>query len=128
MTRDPSSAVPDAWPLLMRLGVVLAYLGDISEDTFRKIYPVRPVDLGAGVTVWNRLQLDAWVGGMPPRLPKGGSAANDAAAAQPDPAILPAVEAGTGADERRSSALERTKARAWKRSATSNASRAGTAR
>lgn len=63
----PKSRIPQAWPQLLDLEHVCAYLG-ISASTFRKTCPVPPVALSAAVTRWNRSQIDEWVNSLPPRM------------------------------------------------------------
>ncbi|MBS0362733.1 MAG: hypothetical protein JSR98_15255 [Proteobacteria bacterium] len=94
--------MPDAWPALMRLEVACAYLGDICEDTFRKVCPVWPIDMGANVLVYRKAELDAWEASLPHRRPRGLREAADGGQDAP-----PAV-----ANDRPMSPVERARARA----------------
>jgi hypothetical protein len=67
MSRHWAGGIPDAWPALMTREQVCAYLS-IGAATFAKICPVAPLDLGANVLRWSRVQIDAWVAKVPPRL------------------------------------------------------------
>lgn len=116
--------IPEAWGALLTRPQACAYLA-ISEETFRRICPIPPVDLGNSLLRWNRAQLDTWVAGLPARLRREQERGQDAPP-QPVPVTEPA-------DERRLSSIQRAKARAeatWKtsRSHSSSASRARAAR
>ena len=96
------AALPDAWPLLLDRELACAYLR-ISADSFERICPVAPVDLGINLLRWRRPELDAWVAGLPGRLRRARAEAH-AQPVQPPQPVPPA-------DERRLSAVERAKAR-----------------
>jgi hypothetical protein len=124
--------VPEAWPKLLTREQLCAYLGHICAATLAKVCPVPPVDLGANVVRWNRAQIDAWLDGLPPRLPRGEGASQDA----PTPAAIEA--AVIEPNDRRLTAVEKARARAlgrtagggkrnkWPRSPTSSGSAART--
>ena len=105
--------LPD-WPHLLTLEQACAYLG-LGAGTFRTICPVRPVDLGVNLTRWRRTEIDAWVAGLPARLPDARARAQDAASAAPaPPPVTPATERREGALQRvrrRSQTCQTTKAR-----------------
>jgi predicted DNA-binding transcriptional regulator AlpA len=109
------------WPLLLTMEDAAAFLR-LSEDTFRRICPVAPVDLGARLLRWRRPDLETWVEGMPARLKAAADEAQDAA---PPPVADPA-------EERRLASIERARARVgekWKtQSRSSSASPARAAR
>lgn len=106
MTRRATDRIPDAWPLLLSREQACAYLG-ISVATFVKICPIPPVELGAAVVRYNRVQIDSWVASLPPKLRTAQNQTHDAG-----PAPLPLDAAELAAEERRSAALERIRARA----------------
>lgn len=89
-----------------------AYLGDICEATLLKVCPVAPVDLGANVVRYARVQIDAWLATLPPRAPRNlrGLDGRDQDA-PPTPAAIVEDEGGQGltAAER---AVRRASARA----------------
>jgi len=81
----PVHATPNAWPLLMRMETALAYLDNMDERTFKKICPVQPLDLGANVLRYHRMDLDAWAAGVDHRLPKSAAIVNDVPAKSAPP-------------------------------------------
>lgn len=91
-----------AWPLLLTLDQVCAYLG-VAPVTFRKICPVPAVALGAAVTRWNRNQIDEWVNSLPPRT----SAASRAEVAP----VRPYDAAKEAAEARRQAAVRKIRDR-----------------
>lgn len=119
-----AGAIPEAWPLLLTREQLCAYLG-ISADTLAKVCPIQPVELGANVVRYVRPQIDAWIGGLPPRLRQAQEKGQD-----PSPPAAPVVPIELAQTERRMTAVERARARAeastaggegrWKRSRTSN--------
>lgn len=92
-------AVPEAWPLLLTRELVCAYVC-MSADTFKRICPVPPISLDAKLLRWRKADIDDWIAGLPVRLAKGETAADNVPA--------PAQIAG---EERRFSAVERAKQR-----------------
>ncbi len=108
--------------MLLSREQLCGYLG-VCAATLAKVCPVAPVDLGANVVRWNRTQIDAWIGGLPPRLRGDSHESHDEPVA-----AEPAELAG---DERRSNAVERALARAkgtpCRKSRSSNASSGQTA-
>lgn len=105
----PVHAIPNAWPLLMRMETALAYLDNMDERTFKKICPVRPVDLGANVLRYARPDLDAWAAGLDHRLPKTQPAVNDMPAKSAPPIEeLSAIDAMSSLDKVRAR-IERTR-------------------
>ncbi|QIH72659.1 hypothetical protein GYM46_06665 [Brevundimonas mediterranea] len=76
-----------------------AYLA-LSWSTISKICTVAPVDVGASVIRYNRLQIDEWVASLPPKAIK------NAALVAP---TLPDLE--TEREERRNAALDKVRAR-----------------
>ena len=109
--------IPDAWPALLDKQLAAAFVR-LSADTFDRICPVAPVDLGVHLLRWRRVDLEAWLAALPSRLRRAQLKAQDAAP-QPEPVTDPA-------EERRLSAVERARSRgegAWKiRSRTSRGS------
>ncbi len=103
---DPSARrkvqVLNAWPLLLDLDQVSAYVG-LSPVTFRKICPVPAIALGVAVTRWNRNQIDEWVNSLPPK----NSAVRRA---EPVPA-RPYDVAKEAAEARRSTAVQKIRER-----------------
>lgn len=97
------SAPPASWPLLLTKEQLSAYL-TLSWSTISKICTVAPVDLGASVIRYNRFQIDEWVASLPPKTVK------QAAPAAPS---LPDMEIKS--DERRTSALDKVRARTLRR-------------
>lgn len=97
------SAPPMFWPLLLTKEQLSAYLA-LSWSTISKICTVAPVDVGATVIRYNRFQIDEWVASLPPRTIK------HAALAAPS---LSNIEAES--DERRTSALDKVRARTLNR-------------
>ena len=95
--------VLNAWPLLLSLEQVCAYL-DLSPVTFRRVCPVPAIALGAAVARWNRNQIDEWVNSLPPKNQAfaGGNAADQPRPYQPAEAV---------ADERRNEALQKIRDR-----------------
>lgn len=94
-----SSALPASWPLLLTKEQLSAYLA-MSWSTISKICTVPPLDVGASVIRYNRLQIDEWVASLPPKAIK------NAAPAAP---TLPDLE--TEREERRNAALDKVRAR-----------------
>jgi hypothetical protein len=78
MKRLALNWIPDAWPLLLSKQQVCAYLG-ISAGTLVRVCPIPPVDLGANVVRYNRLQIEAWANALPPRLREAQRASPEAA-------------------------------------------------
>lgn len=102
MTIDPGR-IPEAWPLLLTLVQTCAYLS-VSEDTFKRICPVRPVALGVR-RWWRRLDIDEWIAGLPAQLKAG------------EPIALPTpIPQQLAGEERRLNALERASQRATRNS------------
>lgn len=97
------SAPPVFWPLLLTKEQLSAYLA-LSWSTISKICTVAPVDVGASVIRYNRFQIDEWVASLPPKTIK------HAAPAAPS---LSNIEAES--DERRTSALDKVRARTLNR-------------
>lgn len=93
------SAPPASWPLLLTKEQLSAYLA-LSWSTISKICTVAPVDVGASVIRYNRLQIDEWVAGLPPKTIKHAA-----------PATPSFTDLETKSDERRTSALDRVRAR-----------------
>lgn len=91
--------LPASWPLLLTKEQLSAYLA-LSWSTISKICTVAPLDVGASVIRYNRLQIDEWVASLPPKTIK------HAAPAAPS---LPDLEAER--DERRNFALDKVRAR-----------------
>lgn len=54
------------WPLMLTKDQVCEYLG-VSWKTLGGILTVSPVDLGASVVRYNRIQIDEWAQGRPGR-------------------------------------------------------------
>jgi predicted DNA-binding transcriptional regulator AlpA len=96
--------VPHAWPELLSLKQVCAYLC-MSPDTFKKICTVPPLLLNVSLRLWRRSDIDAWIAGLPVRLAR--SADNDS-----DARISPIAASQIAGEERRFIALERAKHRA----------------
>lgn len=94
------AGIPEAWPALMSREQLCAYLGGICDATLRKVCPVPPVDLGANVLRYRRVEVDAWVNARPHRLLRAVENEQDAPSAAPV------------ANDRPSSAVERARARA----------------
>lgn len=96
---DPASPepVPMAWPLLLTKEQMSAYLA-LSWSTIAKVCTVAPVDIGANVIRYNRLEVDEWVAGLPSRTIKRSA---------PAAAMQPADED----HQRRQSALDKIRAR-----------------
>lgn len=103
--------VPEAWPLLMSREQLCAYVG-VGAVTLAKVCPVRPVDLGANLVRYNRLQIDAWVASLPAkavlRLHDDAEGSQDAPSGEA-PLIQDGAEA---AQDRTVCALDRARARA----------------
>jgi len=76
----------------------------MSWSTISKICTVAPLDVGASMIRYNRLQIDEWVASLPPKAIK------NAALAAP---TLPDLE--TEREERRTSALDKVRARTLRR-------------
>ena len=106
--------VPETWPALLSRDQLCAYIG-VSADTLTRICPVRPLDLGASVVRWSRLQIDEWVATLPPRLMVAGLLNRDAPVA---PTTLASEDF---AESRGEAALDRVRARAggskWRKTA-----------
>ncbi len=100
--------VPHAWPELLSLVQVCAYLC-MSPDTFKKTCPVPPLLLAVSIRRWRRSDIDAWIAGLPVRLAR--SADNDS-----DARISPIAASQIAGEERRFIALERVKHRASRKS------------
>lgn len=102
--------VPEAWPALLSRDQLCAYIG-VSADTLAKICTVRPLDLGANLTRYNRTQIDSWLETLPPRLMIAPQARDKAAAFLEDETAVCRTDA----------ALSRVRARAerskWRKSA-----------
>ena len=92
-------ASPASWPLLLTKEQLSAYLA-LSWSTISKICMVAPVDVGASVIRYNRLQIDEWVASLPPKTIKHAA-----------PAAPPLPDLETKSDERRASALDKVRAR-----------------
>jgi hypothetical protein len=123
MTVTSATHVPDAWPLLLSRVQAAVYLG-LSESTLVRICPVAPLDLGANVLRYSRPQLDAWIAGIPPRLPHDKPPSQDEVMRLANEAHAQAATAA--AEERRQAALARAERRGQgrqtcQRSATSSA-------
>lgn len=93
------SASPASWPLLLTKEQLSAYLA-LSWSTISKICTVAPVDVGASVIRYNRLQIDEWVASLPPKTIKHAA-----------PAAPSLSDLETKSDERRASALDKVRAR-----------------
>lgn len=101
--------VPEAWPLLLSRDQLCAYLG-CSASTLATICPVHPRDMGANLVRYYRPDIDAWAARLPPRLGalhKRQEGGEDAAPAPEDDSIAADVS-----EDRRTSAIERARARA----------------
>ena len=94
-----SSALPASWPLLLTKEQLSAYLA-MSWSTISKICTVAPLDVGASVIRYNRLQIDEWVASLPPKAIKNATLAA--------PTLL---DLETEREERRSAALDKVRAR-----------------
>jgi len=93
-----------------------AYVG-ASAATFLRVCPVEPRDMGANIVRYDRLEIDAWVDRLPPRLTprlrgrglpaegQGGQGATADGAAGDDIDL-------SAAEDRPSGALDRVRARA----------------
>ena len=81
--------IPEAWPLLLTRDQLRAYLGGMAAETLFKVCPIPPVDLGANILRYSRLQIDAWVATLTPRAPRllqdNEPRGQDAALEQPEP-------------------------------------------
>lgn len=55
------------WPFMLNRAEVCEYLG-VSWRTLKNILTVRPVDMGANVVRYSRVQLEEWVATLPPRF------------------------------------------------------------
>ena len=101
-----NSWIPDAWPLLLSREQVCAYLG-ISPDTFSKVCPVPPVDMGAQVVRYHRWQIEAWANALPPRSKPTHEATRAQIAAEDRLAIvIERIKAGSTPGNRHGSELE----------------------
>ncbi|MNS19675.1 hypothetical protein D3C72_513980 [compost metagenome] len=94
---SPQPSVPAAWPLLLTKEQMSAYLA-LSWSTIAKVCTVVPVDIGANVIRYNRLEVDEWVAGLPSKAIKRSA---------PAAVIQPAAED----HRRRQSALDKIRAR-----------------
>lgn len=97
--------VPETWPTLLSRDQLCAYIG-VSADTLTRICPVRPLDLGASVVRWSRLQIDDWVPTLPPRLMVAHQPSGDT------DHVEPANSLDEVAETRAEAALDRVRARA----------------
>jgi predicted DNA-binding transcriptional regulator AlpA len=88
-----SSTHDFGWPRLLKLALAAQYAG-MSEDTFLRICPVPPKDMGFRGLRWDRAKLDKWIDCLPDRV----EAQDAEVLANPVPA---------DADERRRACLER---------------------
>ncbi len=104
-------AIPEAWPLLLTREQLCAYLGGISAPTLGRICPVAPLDLGVHLLRYDRRQIDAWIAGLPPRLPRGDGTSQDAPPA-PD---LDAAESRTDSAIERAAARAKEGTRTWRK-------------
>lgn len=96
--------IPEAWPRLLSVAQVCAYLS-MSSDMFKQLCPVRPLALGLRGRRWRISDIDAWIDGLPAQIDAGDVAAI--------PAQPPQQLAG---EERRLNALERASQRATRNS------------
>lgn len=94
---SPPASVPAAWPLLLTKEQMTMYLA-LSWSTIAKVCTVAPVDIGANVIRYNRIEVDEWVAGLPSRTIKRSA---------PAAAMQPADED----HQRRQSALDKIRAR-----------------
>ena len=96
------------WPLLLNRDELCEYLG-ASWRTLKNVLTVRPVDMGANVIRYSRVQIDDWVATLPPRFlaSKNQNRADDEAGAKAEHA-----EEGDNAESRIEAALDRVRARA----------------
>lgn len=97
--------IPEAWPRMLSRPQLSVYVG-LGWDTLSRVLTVSPRDMGANVLRYDRLEVDAWLSSLPPRLPKGQGRAQDEVQADPpaDEDLRPA----------RDTAIERARARAGK--------------
>lgn len=80
------AGVPEAWPALLSREQLRAYLGGICDATLRKVCPVPPIELGANVLRYRKLDVDRWLDGRPARtLRIVETAGQDAPPANPRP-------------------------------------------
>jgi hypothetical protein len=101
-----NSWIPDAWPLLLSREQVCAYLG-ISPDTFSKVCPVPPVDMGAQVVRYHRWQIEAWANALPPRSKPSQETTRAQIAAEDRLAIvIERIRSGSTPDNRLTSDLD----------------------
>ena len=96
---SPPASVPAAWPLLLTKEQMSAYLA-LSWSTISKVCTVAPVDIGANVIRYNRLEVDEWVSGLPSKTIKRSA---------PAAGMLP--QAADDDSQRRQAALDKIRAR-----------------
>lgn len=87
---------PSGWPRLLKLSLAARYAG-MSEDTFSRICPVPPKNMGFRGLRWDRLKIDAWIDALPDR----DTNASNEGALETDVSVT--------SDERRRKSLERIK-------------------
>ena len=96
------------WPLLLNRDELCEYLG-ASWRTLKNVLTVRPVDMGANVIRYSRIQIDEWVATLPPRLliSKNKNGDDEEAGTEAEQ-----TEEGDIAESRVEAALDRVRARA----------------
>lgn len=110
--------VPENWPALLSRDQLCAYVG-VAATTITKVCPVRPLDMGANVVRYSRVQIDEWVATLPPRLMVAEKQTGDDGG-NTDAAVSAAAEPSV-AESRVEAALDRVRARAggskWRKTA-----------
>lgn len=100
LSPSPDVSYSLGWPRLLKRAQAADYVG-VSIDTFDRICPVAPVDLGIRGFRWDRSKLDAWIDALPEK---------DAGTAPPvrgDGIAIPTID--IDAETRRKKSLERLK-------------------
>ena len=95
------------WPLLLNRDQLCEYLG-ASWRTLKNVLTVRPVDMGANVIRYSRVEIDDWVATLPPRLLASKKNGTDEEAG----AKAEHTEEADIAESRVEAALDRVRARA----------------
>lgn len=106
------------WPAMLNRTELCEYTG-VSWRTLKNVLTVRPVDMGANVVRYSRVQVDEWVASLPPRLlstkKQNDGADEDAGTHAED------TEGGPVLESRVEAALDRVRARAggskWRKTA-----------
>ncbi len=106
------------WPLLLNRDQLCEYLG-ASWRTLKNVLTVRPVDLGANVVRYSRVQIDEWAATLPPRF-IASKKQNGDIVEYAGTTVQDATEADV-AESRGVAALDRVRARAggskWRKTA-----------